>query len=131
MLEENTPQGPPAGESARRVGALFQPFSPGYADDPARAFYQAAHREAPVSYSEAFSAYLVTGHAELTQVLREPVAFSSAHILDLPPDLPPEVIAELKQGVYELRRSPGRASPLRRGRATRPACSSASPRPCR
>lgn len=102
MLDENTPHGTPVSESARRVGALFQPFSPGYADDPARAFYQAAHGEAPVAYSEAFSAYLVTGHAELTQVLREPVLFSSAHILDLPPDLPPEVVAELKQGVYEM-----------------------------
>ncbi|WP_437971939.1 cytochrome P450 [Sorangium sp. So ce260] len=102
MVEESTLQGPPVAEGLRQVGALFQPFSPGYADNPALAFYQAAHREAPVAYSEAFSAYLVVGHAELTQVLREPVGFSSAHILDLPPDLPPEVTAELKRGIYQM-----------------------------
>ncbi|WP_437581400.1 cytochrome P450 [Sorangium sp. So ce887] len=102
MIAENTLQGSPVAESSRRVGALFEPFSPSYADNPALAFYQAAHREAPVAYSEAFSAYLVVGHAEVTQVLREPVGFSSAHILDLPPDLPPEVIAELQRGIYQM-----------------------------
>ncbi len=102
MIAENTFQGPPVAEGSRRVGALFEPFSPSYADNPALAFYEAAHREAPVAYSEAFSAYLVVGHAEVTQVLREPVGFSSAHILDLPPDLPPEVIAELQRGIYQM-----------------------------
>ncbi|KYF47815.1 hypothetical protein BE08_44420 [Sorangium cellulosum] len=102
MVDENRGQGAPIAEGMRRVGALFEPFSPAYADDPARAFYQAAHREAPVAYSEAFSAYLVTGHAELTQVLRDPVVFSSAHILDLPPDLPEEVLAELRRGIGEM-----------------------------
>lgn len=102
MVEDNAPQEPPIAESLRRVGALFEPFSPSYADNPALAFYQAAHREAPIAYSEAFSAYLVVGHAEVTQVLREPVGFSSAHILDLPPDLPPEVIAELQRGIYQM-----------------------------
>lgn len=102
MPEESTRQGPPVAESLRRVGALFQPFSPAYADNPALAFYQVAHREAPVAYSEAFSAYLVTSHAEVAQVLRDPVGFSSAHILDLPSDLAPEVIAELKRGIYQM-----------------------------
>ncbi|HTN86640.1 MAG TPA: cytochrome P450 [Sorangium sp.] len=102
MLEERTGHGSPVADSLRRVGALFEPFSPAYADSPARALYQAAHREAPVAYSDAFSAYLVTGHAEVTQVLRDPVVFSSAHILDLPPDLPEEVAVELRRGVYEM-----------------------------
>ncbi|WP_437517584.1 cytochrome P450 [Sorangium sp. So ce1099] len=102
MLEEQTGHGSPVADVLRRVGALFEPFSPAYADSPARALYQTAHRDAPVAYSEAFSAYLVTGHAEVTQVLRDPVVFSSAHILDLPPDLPEEVAAELRRGVYEM-----------------------------
>ncbi|WP_437320095.1 cytochrome P450 [Sorangium sp. So ce385] len=102
MVEESTRQEPPVADRLRRVGALFEPFSSSYTDNPALAFYQAAHREAPVAYSEAFSAYLVVGHAELTQVLREPVGFSSAHILDLPPDLPPEVTAELQRGIYQM-----------------------------
>ncbi|WP_433937209.1 cytochrome P450 [Sorangium cellulosum] len=102
MREEDKIHGSPVAEDMRRVGALFEPFSPAYANNPAGAFYEAAHREAPVAYSDALSAYLVTGHAEVAQVLRDPVVFSSAHILDLPPDLPEEVKAELRRGVYEM-----------------------------
>jgi cytochrome P450 len=90
-------------EAARlAVGALFQPFSPAYQDDPARAFYLEAHARAPVAYSPAFFSFLVTGHAEVTQVLRDGVLFSSAKILDPVVPFPPELLASLARGVFPL-----------------------------
>ncbi len=79
------------------VGALFQPFSPVYQEDPARAFYAEAHARAPVAYSQAFYSYLVTGHAEVTQVLRDPLLFSSARILEPIVPFPAELVAELQR----------------------------------
>lgn len=95
---------PEAGAAERlAVGALFQPFAPGYQADPARAFYVEAHARAPVAYSPAFFAHLVTGHAEVTQVLREPVLFSSAKILEPVVPFAPEVLSVLTGGgVYPL-----------------------------
>ena len=94
---------PESGEAERlAVGALFQPFSPAYQDDPASAFYLQGHARAPVAYSPAFFAYLVTGHAEVTQVLREPVGFSSAKILEPVVPFPPELLAALSRGVFPL-----------------------------
>jgi hypothetical protein len=84
------------------VGGLFQPFSPQYQEDPARTFYLEAHARAPVAYSPAFFAYLVTGHAEVMQVLRDPVLFSSARILDPVVPFEPELMAALQQGTFPL-----------------------------
>ncbi len=90
-------------EAARlAVGALFEPFSPAYQDDPARAFYLEAHARAPVAYSPAFYSFLVTGHAEVTQVLRDGVLYSSARILDPVVPFPPELLASLERGVFPL-----------------------------
>jgi cytochrome P450 len=85
----------------RDVSELFKPFSSLYMEDPARAFYLRAHAEAPVVYSQTFNAWLVTGHAEVTHVLRSAELFSSAKILDLPPQ-PPEVYAVLARAVFPL-----------------------------
>lgn len=90
------------GRVGRAVAELFQPFSPAYIASPARAFYLRAHAEAPVAYSEAFSAWLVTGHAEVTQVLRDAVLFSSARNLDPVVPLAPEVVAEVRRGIDPL-----------------------------
>lgn len=84
------------------VGGLFQPFSPAYQEDPARAFYLEAHARAPVAYSPAFFAYLVTGHAEVSQVLRDPALFSSARILDPVVPFQPELLAALQRGTFPL-----------------------------
>lgn len=106
MSDERAPGGVKdvtgGGRVGRAVAELFQPFSPAYVEDPARAFYLPAHAAAPVAYSEAFSAWLITGHAEVTQVLRDPALFSSARNMDpmLPP--PPEVVDELRRGVFPL-----------------------------
>ena len=84
------------------IGALFEPFSPEYQRDPARAFYLPAHTRAPVAYNPTYFAYLVTGHAEVTQVLREPVLFSSAKILEPVVPFAPELLAALERGVFPL-----------------------------
>ena len=103
MIDERASQGETAAEGERRaVGELFQPFSPAYVEDPVRAFYLPAHARAPVAYSEAFSAWLITGHAEVTQVLRDPVVFSSARNLDLAVPPPPEVMEEVLRGIFPL-----------------------------
>jgi len=97
------PSRPQTTEAERlAVGALFQPFSPVYQADPAGAFYLEGHARAPVAYSPAFFAYLVTGHAEVTQVLREPVVFSSAKILEPVVPFAPELLAALSRGVFPL-----------------------------
>lgn len=98
--EPHTPEDAAAARSA--VGGLFQPFSPAYMDDPARAFYLPAHARAPVAYSEAFHAFLATGHAEVSHVLRDPVLYSSARILEGVAPYPPEVLEVLQRGVFPL-----------------------------
>lgn len=99
MNAETGPSGQADEATRRAVGALYQPFAPDY--DPAE-FYARAHREAPVAYSEAFAAHLVTGHAEVTQVLRDPGRFSSARNLDPPMPLPPVLLATLERGYFPL-----------------------------
>jgi cytochrome P450 len=94
---------PDAAEAERlAVGDLFQPFSPAYQEDPARSFYVEAHRRAPVAYSAPLGAYLVTSHAEVSAVLREPQVFSSARILEPMVPFAPEVLEVFKRGVYPL-----------------------------
>ena len=100
MIEASADSSPEAARLA--VGALFQPFSPAYQDDPARAFYREGHARAPVAYSQSFFGYLVTGHAEVAQVLRDGVLYSSAKILDPVVPFPPELLASLERGVFPL-----------------------------
>ncbi|MDC0715846.1 cytochrome P450 [Nannocystis bainbridge] len=93
----------PASEAERlAVGDLFQPFSPVYQEDPARSFYAEAHARAPVAYSKAFFAYLVTSHAEVMHVLRDPGLFSSARLLEPVVPFTPELLARLQQGTFPL-----------------------------
>lgn len=98
MTEATEPSSAADAEATRlAVGALFQPFSPVYQQDPARAFYAEAHARAPVAYSPAFFSYLVTGHAEVLQVLRDPLLYSSARILEPIVPFPAELLAELQR----------------------------------
>ena len=79
------------------IGQHYNPFDPAFAANP-YAFYELARQEAPVCYSPLFDLWVVTGHAELIAVLKDPVLFSSARNLDFPPPLPPEVHAVLAEG---------------------------------
>ncbi|MCY0995121.1 cytochrome P450 [Nannocystis sp. ILAH1] len=93
----------PAPEAERlAVGELFQPFSPAYQEDPARNFYAEAHARAPVAYSQQFFAYLVTSHAEVMHVLREPGLFSSARLLEPVVPFTRELLARLQKGLFPL-----------------------------
>ncbi len=103
MTEVSEPSSAAAEVAGLAVGDLFQPFSPVYQQDPARAFYAEAHARAPVAYSQAFYSYLVTGHAEVMQVLRDPQLFSSARILEPVVPFQPELVAELqRRGTFPL-----------------------------
>lgn len=82
---------------ASAIGERYNPFDPAFAANP-YAFYELARREAPVCYSPLFDVWVVTGHAELIAVLKDPILFSSARNLDFPPTLPPEVHAVLAEG---------------------------------
>ncbi|WAS97245.1 cytochrome P450 [Nannocystis punicea] len=103
MTDDASVSPSPAPEAERlAVGDLFQPFSPAYQEDPARSFYVEAHARAPVAYSRAFYAYLVTSHAEVMHVLRDPVLFSSARLLEPVVPFTPELLARLEQGTFPL-----------------------------
>ena len=98
MTEAREPSSAAEAEATRlAVGGLFQPFSPVYQQDPARAFYAEAHARAPVAYSQSFFSYLVTGHAEVLQVLRDPQLYSSARILEPIVPFQAELLAELQR----------------------------------
>jgi cytochrome P450 len=97
MTAESSNQGGACPHGATSVGERYNPFDPAFSADP-YAFYRQACEEAPVCYSPLFDAWVVTGHAELMTVLKEPNLFSSAHILDFPANLPPEVHAVLAEG---------------------------------
>jgi cytochrome P450 len=97
-----TPSPDPAEAERLAVGGLFQPFSPAYQEDPARHFYVEAHARAPVAYSPQFFAYLVTSHAEVMHVLRDPALFSSARLLEPVVPFAPELLARLQQGTFPL-----------------------------
>lgn len=83
------------------IGAEYNPFSPEFSQCPYK-FYGRSQREAPVCYNAQFDVWLVTGHAEVLAMLKNPGVFSSAHTLDKPVPLRPEVIAVLNEGVPEL-----------------------------
>lgn len=104
MEPEQPSTGPSVSDAAkqREIGELYRPFDPRYTADPAAGLYLRAHREAPVAYCAAFSAYLVTGYAEVVQVLRDPVRFSSAKNLDPVLPVPKEVLAVLERGFFPL-----------------------------
>jgi len=81
----------------RAVGRGYDPLAPLYNDDP-YLFYARARRESPVSYSPTYNVWLITGHAEVLEVLRLPSVFSSAQNLALPYAPPLEVQAILDEG---------------------------------
>lgn len=73
-------------------------------DDP-YPLYEQLRREAPIAYNPAFQMWFVSRYEDALAVLRDPVRFSSAHILDPIEEHTPEVRAVLGDdhaGVYPL-----------------------------
>lgn len=65
-------------ETTRRdVGAAYAPFDPAHAADP-YAFYARARREAPVFYSPAIDAWVVSSYATVVAVLKDHWRFATA-----------------------------------------------------
>jgi cytochrome P450 len=79
--------------------------APGFSQDPYPA-YERLLAEAPVTWSDAWNAWVVSRHEDVVAVLRDPARFSSAgRLLELLDELPPELQDE--------------ASPIRTHFATR------------
>jgi len=78
------------------IGSLFNPFDPAQLEDP-YPIYALARRQQPVFYSERLGVWVITRHADLCAVLRDP-AFSSAGSLEATTSFAPEVHAVLSEG---------------------------------
>lgn len=75
--------------------ADFDPFT-AHRQDP-HLFYAAA-RDRPVSFSPTVGAHLVARHADVTEVLADPVTYSSRGSFPRMSDGPPEIAAVLRDG---------------------------------
>lgn len=82
----------------RLIRADYNPFDPEHKRDPFP-FYAHARRETPVFFSPILNMWVVTRHADILTVLREPGIFSSMNIIESPTPPPPEVVAILSQGI--------------------------------
>ena len=76
----------------------YNPFDPAQKRDPFP-FYAHARSETPVFFSPILNMWVVTRHADILTVLREPAVFSSMNIIESPTPLPPEVVEILSQGI--------------------------------
>ena len=74
----------------------YDPFSPPQRDDPFPVWAQ-AREEAPIFYSEVQGVWIVTRHADICEIARDTVRFSSAESTR-PTNLAPEARAILEQG---------------------------------
>jgi cytochrome P450 len=80
----------------------FDPLTSPHLENPYPVYAQ-ARREVPVFYSAVHGAWVVTRHADVLSVLRDPGRFSSSHLFRKPVDPTPEVLAELAQIPSEVR----------------------------
>jgi len=85
------------------VGAAYNPFDPAFLRDP-HAFFERARTEAPVCFNPVFNMWLVTGHAEVMTVCKDPVTFSSRNKVDPPASVLPEVLEILHRDGYPVAR---------------------------
>jgi cytochrome P450 len=98
--------GPAAGvepHPTAALGAEYNPFDPRFLRDP-HAFFTRARTEAPVCFNPVFNMWLVTGHAEVMSVCRDPVTFSSKNKVDPPATVLPEVLEILHRDGYPVAR---------------------------
>jgi len=71
------------------IGSRYNPYDPAY--DPYQ-FYALSRREAPICHVPQFGFWLVTGHAELMAILKDPIRFSCAENMTPPVPWPQEVL---------------------------------------
>lgn len=79
------------------VGARYNPFDPAFLNDPQQV-YQEMHEQAPVAWSEAFEAYVVTRYEDVVNIVDNPKFTSEGKDGPMPPM---EVLEELAKG-YDL-----------------------------
>jgi cytochrome P450 len=72
----------------------FNPLASPHLEDP-YPLYQMLRREAPVVHNPTFNLWFVTRHADVVEVLRDPVRFSSADVLKPVLESTPEIKAVL------------------------------------
>jgi cytochrome P450 len=80
------------------IRADYNPFDPAQKRDPFP-FYAHARQETPIFFSPILNMWIVTRHADILTVLRDPVVFSSMNIIEPPTPPPPEVLEILSQGI--------------------------------
>jgi cytochrome P450 len=85
-------------ESARRDRSDLDLVAPARLEDPYE-IYARLRREAPVFYSAKLDAWLVSRYEDVATVLKDPERFSSAGVLKVRPEPPPEVRAVLAEGI--------------------------------
>lgn len=88
----------PANTPHPSCGAQHNPLVSPMLDDPHPLFAR-ARRDEPVFFSEAMGAWVVTRHEDICAVARDVARFSSVGSVSAGPGMPPEVLAELMQGV--------------------------------
>ncbi len=79
------------------IGCEYDPFDPQFNSDP-HIFYARARRDAPVCYCPQLDLWLVTGYDEAMAVIKDPLRFSSASIMNPPLPWPAAVQAILSEG---------------------------------
>ncbi len=80
------------------IRADYNPFDPVHKRDPFP-FYAQARRDTPVFFSPVLDMWVVTRHADILTVLKEPTIFSSLRTIEAPKPLPPEVVEILRRGI--------------------------------
>lgn len=73
----------------------YDPFVPPHRDHP-ELFYEWSRREAPVTYSHALGAWMVSRYDDILAILRDPGRFSSSGSIPSFYDNPPEVLQVLE-----------------------------------
>jgi cytochrome P450 len=82
----------------------FNQLEPPHAEDP-YPLYERLREQGAVVFNPAFDMWFVTRYEEAQAVLKDPQRFSSAEVLRLPSEMPPEVLEVLRDvptGVYPL-----------------------------
>ena len=94
----------PTGCPVSPKAAAFNPFAPGYQQDPA-AFLHWAREEEPVFYSPELGYWVVTRYDDVKAVFRDNLTFSPAIALEKITPAPPEAMEILKRYGYAMNRT--------------------------
>jgi len=80
------------------VLAEFNPFEPSQANDP-YPMYAHAREHAPIFFSPVLNMWVVTRHEDISEILLDPLRFSSRQAVDAVSEMPPEVLEVLAAGL--------------------------------